>query len=241
MAQRPTKISIVVALGAAISAGAALAEHPALFDAISAERTVVPGPSKRAIDNAMRQRIDYVVVDQRIGGVLAMVGRDTGLRIRVSNDVRGRVRRYRLRGAAIDALGDLAAAHDLDLFTYGGSVYVSAKAETTLRLVRLTDISKDRALAAIASAGLRFGPDDVREAAGGSALTFSGPPRMVAIAEAIVESIPPLAAARPPAAVVPTMRVRRGTSLAVEALPIPNTPLPATTAGAGENTEPGTQ
>ncbi|WP_299285109.1 hypothetical protein [uncultured Tateyamaria sp.] len=164
---------------------------------------------------AAEQTIQYVIVDQYIEDVFAMIERDTGLRIRPSEAVRARVQRHTLTGPVLPALTGLAAAHNLDLFEFGGTVHVSAKDETALRLVRLKGVSKDRALAALSDAGLQFAPGDVREAATGMALTLTGPPRMLAIAEAIVESIPPLTS---PAS---NIRVRRGVSMGLEAVNAP--------------------
>lgn len=166
------------------------------------------GLAQQAADDPV---IDYMVVDQRLGDVFAMVERDTGQRIRTTDAVRGRVQRTPLSGPVVPALTSLAAAHNLDLFVFGGTVHVSTKDEATLRLVRLKNVSKDRALAALSKAGLQFAPGDVKPAADGMALTFSGPPRMLAIAEAIVESIPP--ASPSPAA---NIRIRRGVTMGYE-------------------------
>lgn len=155
--------------------------------------------------------VEYKVVDQRIGDLLAMIERDTGLRIRASEAVRGRVQNRTLSGPVVAALTSLAAAHNLDVFEFGGTVHVSAREETALRLVRLNSVTKDRAMAALDEAGLRFDPNDVREAASGTALSLTGPPRMLAIAEAIVESIPPTARVASS-----NIRVRRGVSVELE-------------------------
>ena len=158
--------------------------------------------------------IAYFVVDQRVVDVLAMIERDTGLRIQPTEAVRGRVRRMRLVGPVGASLAALGARHDLDVFRFGDTVHVSTKAEATMRLVRLDGIGRGRALGALEQAGLAFAPGDVRDAADGTALALSGPPRMLAIAEAIVESVPPLPPVpRPPAR---TVKVRRGTEVALE-------------------------
>ncbi len=160
--------------------------------------------------------LDYVVVDQRVTDLFSMIERDTGIRILWTDAVRGRVQRRSVTGPVVTALKRLAASQDLDLFVFSGTIYVSAKSEATLRMVRLNGIEKDRAISALSKAGLEFAQDDLRETADGSALTFTGPPRMLALAEAIVENIPPATSPVHPAA--STVRVRRGVQVQYETI-----------------------
>lgn len=158
--------------------------------------------------------LDYFVVDQRAADVFAMIERDTGIRINPTDAVRGRVTRTAIEGPAFEALEGLAETLNLDLFAFGSTIYVSAKSEATLRLVRLDEVTRDRALATLDEAGLDFAPDAVRDAADRTALALTGPPRMLAIAEAIVESIP---AVRPPGArPARTVRVIRALEVQLE-------------------------
>lgn len=179
--------------------------------------------------------LDYLVINQPITDVFAMVERDTGLRIMVTGAVRGRIEHHRLSGPAEPALGALAGQHDLDLFVYNGTMHVSARAEAALRLIRLDGNPPDRALAALRQAGLVFDPETLSVASDGNSLNLSGPPRMLAIAEAIIESLPPIGAIPPQIA---SVRVRRAGQLQIETIGAPqrSAPSPAAT---GTETEQG--
>ncbi|MEM7709641.1 MAG: hypothetical protein AAF264_02585, partial [Pseudomonadota bacterium] len=111
-------------------------------------------------------------------------------------------------------LDQLASEYGLDVFAHGSTIYISNRSEATLRLVRLGELTEARATAAIEAAGIAFAEEDMRSAGDGTAFTLSGPPRKLALAEAVVESLPPLLSAS--GLSVRTVRVRRGLAVADE-------------------------
>lgn len=161
--------------------------------------------------------IDYLIISQRIQELLTMVERDTGMRIAASEAVRGRVRNLRISGTVAGFLDKIGRRHDLDWFEFGGTYHVSARSEATLRLLRLGKLDPERAKLALENAGLDLTRFPVRHAADRAALSLSGPPRMLAIAEAIIESIPETA--DPVAPADKTVRVRRGTEMTLQPVP----------------------
>jgi hypothetical protein len=182
---------------------------------------VAQGSDEPAVLGAQSQSLDYLVINQPIADVFAMIERDTGLRIMTTEAVRGRIEQHRLTGPTETALRKLAVQQDLDLFVYNGTVHVSARSEAALRLVGLDGIPADRAKAALEQAGLNFAPDTLRIASDGNSLSLSGPPRMLAIAEAVIEGLPPIGAIPPQVA---SVRVRRAGQLQVETIGQPQPP-----------------
>lgn len=153
-------------------------------------------------------RSDYQVITQRLADFLQLLSRDAGTRIMLSPKVRGRVEGTRLEGDLGEILDALASAHALDWFEYNGTIHVSARDEGATRLVRLGDLPTATAREELGAMGLPMGRLSIRDAAGGTALALSGPPSLLGLAEAAIESMPGIAPPPPP--VEATVRVLRG-------------------------------
>lgn len=169
--------------------------------------------AKTALDgDAMLDDVeDYLVLNQPVAAFLEMLARDRDVRLTLTDRVRGTIAGMRLSGSVSEILDNLAEAHALDWFAFNGVIHVSARGEATTRLIRLGDLDSDHAIDILDEAGLALDRYPVRATAERSTVAISGPPRMLAVAEAVIESIPRRQAAGPaPRATRRMITVRRG-------------------------------
>lgn len=157
---------------------------------------------------------DYYVVNQPLTEFLQMFARDLNLRVDVSPAVRGTIRNRAYSGSVEAVLGKVARIYSVDWFQFNGVYYVSARSEATTRLTRLGALGAPEAISILTESGLVMERYPVSQVAGQSTLALSGPPKLLAIAEAIVEAVPSKPSATTSAA--PTIVVRRGTEKARE-------------------------
>ncbi|WP_188791825.1 hypothetical protein [Salipiger pallidus] len=128
---------------------------------------------------------------------LQILARDRGLRLDMTDRVRGTIVDMRLSGSVEDLLDQLAEAHALDWFAFNGVIHVSTVGEAVTRLIRLGDLDADHAVAVLDDAGLALERYPIRSTAERSTVAISGPPRMLALAEAVIESVPKRNSAQP--------------------------------------------
>lgn len=167
--------------------------------------------------------IDYYIFNQSVGSFFDDLERDTSLRLQVSPNVRGALRNVSLSGPPLGVVNEISKSLGLDWYTFNDVIHVSAKSESGTRVVRLGDLSPEHALTALRDSGLPMDRFPAQVTGEGSALAFSGPPTLLALAEAVMETIPevarpvppPLAVAQPGKSIV----VRRG--IEVQVVPIP--------------------
>lgn len=158
--------------------------------------------------------VEYYVVDQSVPSFFALLAQETGARLLVSDDVGGRVRDLYLQGELREVIERVARAQDLDWFVFGDVVHISARNEVKTRVIRLGDLPIATVRAALADAGLQIERFGLRKTAQGTAIALSGPPRFLAVAEAIIETIP--ASAPPELTPIKMVRMRRGNVMTLE-------------------------
>jgi hypothetical protein len=167
--------------------------------------------------------IDYYVFNQGVGSFFDDLERDTSLRLQVSPNVRGTLRDVSLSGPPLEVVDEITGSLGLDWYTFNDVIHVSAKSESGTRVVRLGDLSPEHALTALRDSGLPMDRFPAQVTGEGSALAFSGPPTLLALAEAVMETIPEVARPIPPPIAVPqpgkSIVVRRGTQ--IERVPMP--------------------
>jgi hypothetical protein len=152
---------------------------------------------------------DYFVVSKSIPGFLNLLGRDGQIPFEVSSKVTPIIKSQRLSGSPAEIVNSLALQHNLDWFAFHGTFYVTTRGESMVRIIRLGDLGPDRARDVLEGAGIDLDRFPVELAAGGAAFTMSGPPKLLAIAEALLESTR--------VEITPQntgIRIRRGTELA---------------------------
>ncbi len=133
--------------------------------------------------------LSYMVVRQPLTQFLVQLGRDAGIQIVVSGGVKGEIEVTWLEGEPLAILQNLAARYDMEWFAFNNVIYVSDASESLMRLVRLGEISAAAAQDALGTAGLLSDRFMVSETAQGTALALTGPPKLLGLSEAVIESL----------------------------------------------------
>jgi type II secretory pathway component GspD/PulD (secretin) len=181
---------------------------------LGAEPQWPPGPYK------------YLVIDQDIRDVLTEFGRNTGLPVRVSDYVRGRLRGQIAvtTATAREYLNSLCESYNLIWYFDGAVLHVNAKSETRTELMNIGRLSPAEAgekLAALGVADARF---QVRSTEDTAVVSVSGPPPFVSLVRQTLTTL----ARRPPPVQEDThgdeirVRVFRGGTMTAP----PETPVP---------------
>ena len=154
---------------------------------------------------------EYLVIHQSARAFLTELSRHAGIRIDLSENVRGQLTHLHLSGSVDEILSRLATRMGWEMFTVNGVTFISDAEESRTRFVRLGDVGIDDARAALERSGLAFDNYPMSTAVDGTALILSGPPKLLALREAVIAAIPlPEPAAPPPAPQGQKVVVMRG-------------------------------
>jgi type III secretion protein C len=125
----------------------------------------------------------YWVVDQDIKGILVEFGRNVGVPVDVSDQVKGRLRGKVAAAAATarEFLDSLCDGNELVWYFDGASLHVNAKTEITTELVSLGRFSREEALKKLAGLGIDDARFPVRSTNNASVISVSGPPKLVSM------------------------------------------------------------
>lgn len=160
--------------------------------------------------------LELYIIDASFKTVFDELSRQSQQRIDLGEQVHGRINAMRLQGDAEDAVSQVSQAYGLDWFKFNGVIYVSDVDSAVSRVVRLGNLPYTVAQSAIESAGLDTPAFRMASASEGKAAVLTGPPKMVAFGEVILESLhDPLSS---PPSVADTIRVRRGNYISNEPL-----------------------
>lgn len=172
--------------------------------------TIVHAETTATVPVSNVEMVEYYVFDQSAGAFLRNLERDTDLRFQISPNVSGQLRNLSLRGGTDDVMNAVTGNLGLEWYSFNDVIHVSAKSEAGTRVVRLGDLSAVKAVAGLVDSGLPMGKFPAQVTGEGAALALSGPPSFLALAEAVIETMPEV---RQVAAVVPLGRsivIRRG-------------------------------
>lgn len=125
----------------------------------------------------------YLIVDQDLKGVLTEFGRNTGLPVDVSDQVKGRLR-GQLASASASAreyLDRLCESYGLVWYFDGAVLHVNAKSETTTELVNIGRLSAADASEKLRALGIADGRFQVRTTEEAGVISVSGPPAFVSL------------------------------------------------------------
>lgn len=157
---------------------------------------------------------EYLIIAQSLDRFFETLARDANVRINVSDAVNETMTQTHLDGDVANILTQLAEDHKLDWFMFNQTYYVSRRDEAITRMTRLGNLEAPFTLQALENAGLRLPDYPVETTAEGEALALSGPPRYLAFAEAVIETLPERASESHP-----TIIERRGTQATEVLLP----------------------
>jgi hypothetical protein len=205
------KVGAVFGLASAVTmvASIGIAEE-AVVDRARTLNVTLTLPEGVAAQNSVAEALDYLVVRQDSAALFEGLARDLELRLDLSDAVHGTLFDRRLTGTRDVVLETATTDLGLDWFIFNGVLYVSNSTEALTRIVRMGDLEPEKVMTALADSGLATDRLNVEPSAGGTALALSGPPKLLALAEAIIEGIPPTPVDRLADVTARIVTVRRG-------------------------------
>lgn len=197
-------MSVTAAIGFALVASLAAAEDGASGLSVTFS---LPGTTT---SEARPVALDYLIVGQDVATLFEVIARDVGMRLDLSDKVNGTLVDTRLTGARDEVMDAATGKLDLDWFAFNGVIYVSNRSDALARIVRLGGLKADRVLNVLIESGLAVERLDIKPSADGASLALSGPPKLLALAEAMIEGIPPVPMERVAETEARIVTIRRG-------------------------------
>lgn len=188
---------------------------PCFSSLVSAQNAIVDAADIQ--DPSNEATYEFFVVEQRVSDFLHFLGRHTNTRVDLSDHVEGIIRKRYLSGNVDDIVHDLANHFDLDMFEFNGVLYLSKKDESLTRMIRVGALNTDDIRTALTDIGMEFDKFPVSDAADGTAVVISAPPKLLAISEVVIENLPKQIE------IQSQIKIRRGINLNLESLPNPAT------------------
>lgn len=168
----------------------------------------LPGPAGAAPVPWPDEPLAYTVVDQDLRDLLAEIGARLGVRLRVSDAVKARVRGRLPPAPPREFLARLASIYGFEWFYDGGTIWVSAPSESQTRMMQLGPVAMEQMAGAMDELGLSDPRWPLLGSEQAGVVVVNGPPRFVAMAEQALAALQQRA--RPP--VANDIRVFRGQS-----------------------------
>lgn len=151
--------------------------------AFAANLSWPPGPYK------------YLVIDQDIKGVLTEFGRNIGLPVDVSDQVKGRLRGQLATTTAGEFLRSLCESYGLVWYFDGTVLHVNAKTEMRTELVNIGRLPPGEAAEKLNALGVSDGQFPLRTTPDTGIISLSGPPPFLSLARqtlaTLVQRLPP--------------------------------------------------
>jgi type III secretion protein C len=133
----------------------------------------------------------YTIIEQDLTGVLQEFGRNTGLRMEVSTEVRGRVRGPLPELKARDFLDQLARGYGLEWYFDGFRLYVTNVKEDGSRILPLGSVSLQRLEAALTDLSLNDARFSLRAIKQSNMVLVAGPPQYLVMVEHTLAALNP--------------------------------------------------
>jgi type II secretory pathway component GspD/PulD (secretin) len=133
----------------------------------------------------------YMVIDQDVKGVLAEFGRNIGVPIDVSDQVKGRLR-GRLGGApAREFLDRLCESYGLVWYFDGAVLHVNARSEIRTELVSVSRLSPEEVSEKLTALGIADARYPVRSTQDTGVVSVSGPPPFLSLVRQSLNRLAP--------------------------------------------------
>ncbi len=132
---------------------------------------------------------NYTVVSQDLRNVLERFGENTGMRVSLSDNVRGEVRGTPTNATPKEFLNYIAGAYGLDWYYDGSVLSISAANERQTQSVRLNNVSFDDAQQRLKHDGVWDSRYTVRPGPAPDLAVVAGPPAYVSLVAHEVGSI----------------------------------------------------
>jgi type III secretion protein C len=133
----------------------------------------------------------YTIIEQDLTNVLQEFGRNTGLRVEVSSEVRGRVRGPLPELKARDFLDHLARGYGLEWYFDGFRLYVTSTKEDASRILPLGSVVLQRLETALTDLSLNDARFPLRAIRQSDMVLVAGPPQYLAMVERTLVALNP--------------------------------------------------
>jgi type II secretory pathway component GspD/PulD (secretin) len=124
----------------------------------------------------------YLVIDQDIKGVLIEFGRNVGLPVDVSDQVKGRLRGQLATTTAREFLYSLCESYGLVWYFDGSVLHVNAKTEVRTEMVKIGRLPPGEAAEKLQALGVSDTRFPVRTTPDAGVVSISGPPPFLSLA-----------------------------------------------------------
>ncbi len=162
-----------------------------------------------------KDEVNLFIFEDKITNILREISRHRGIVIKISDKVKGYIRKRRLSGTFKATLNELSSDHDFEWFLYEKTLYVSNKSEKQTHFPKLGKLSYDQVIKSIRSSGLELDRFQIKLLDDKNSIILSGPPSYVAIVETIIETLqfPGKDAKKRIAQKIPTVLIYKGSKL----------------------------
>ena len=126
---------------------------------------------------------DYLIVDQDLRGVLEAFGNNLGIRVQLSEEIRGQVHGDLPELPAGEFIESLARRFGFDWYYDGGVLFITEASEAQARMLILGSVAFTDLEAELGSLGILDDRYPLRHSAESNLALVSGPPRYVALIE----------------------------------------------------------
>ena len=133
----------------------------------------------------------YLVIDQDVKGVLTEFGRNIGVPVDVSDQVKGRLRGRLAVATARDFLDRLCESYGLVWYFDGAVLHVNARAEIRTELISVGRISPGEVSEKLNALGIADPRFPVRSTQDMSVVSVSGPPSFVSLVRQTLTALAP--------------------------------------------------
>ena len=133
----------------------------------------------------------YTIIEQDLTSVLQEFGRNTGLRVEVSTEVRGRVRGPLPELKARDFLDHLARGYGLEWYFDGFRLYVTSAKEDASRILPLGSVPLQRLETALTDLSLHDARFSLRAIKQSDMMLVAGPPQYLVMVERTLAALKP--------------------------------------------------
>jgi type III secretion protein C len=138
----------------------------------------------------------YLVIDQDIKDVLTEFGRNIGVPVEVSDQVKGRLRGRLPVVTAKEFLNKLCESYGLVWYFDGATLHINAKTEVKTELIDIGRLPSNQLTARLIALGIADPRFPVRSTPNGGVVSVSGPPSYIALVRQTLTAMARVASVR---------------------------------------------
>ncbi len=144
---------------------------------------------KTVSNDSPNPELSYKILQQPIVDFLRLVARDADVQIDITHHVSGTLESFTASGDTAAILDAVASQANLQWFEFNGTFYISTADEAEVRLLRFETVPSDAIVKALEEIGLTQNRFPMTVSSTGKTIAFSGPPKLLALKEAVIEGV----------------------------------------------------